>query len=1096
MRYPCSVCENTVDNFSVCCDNCKLWTHLNCAFLKREDLVVINNTSFWFCHTCKREMFPFNDLAQADFLMTVNALNDFSSVELENKKHFDFKKLNSIKFSSGVDVLDEDLDPDQNFFNKLNLDSHYITNNQFMSKKNKNGFSLIHLNARGLRTNFENIENYLNSLEYHFDVVAVSETHCNANNVDNFDLTGYTVTHKIRESDKFGGVAIYVKDSFNVKVIESMTIAIPNILECLTIEICLEKSKNILISCVYRKCGGDITIFNEQMAEILKLTKSRKSHYLCGDFNIDLLKTNSHTPSMSFVDLMFSHGFLALINRPSRITSVSNTLIDNIFVNDVTVCNNIYSGLLVSDISDHLPIFSICSLAIPRDTGQLYRSKRSVNSANIDAFKQSLITHNWSFVVNRDVNTAYRNFVIDFVSLFNKHCPLKRVCIKSKELNKPWFTNGLRNACLKKQHLYKDFLKKRTKESEDRYKMYKNKLINIMRKCERNYYVNAVKLYKDNVKQMWNVLNDVIRKTKCNKSIYPKEFVVNGQVINQKREIANGFNDFFVNIGSNLAKNIVSPFNKSIYDTMSNRNSQNMYMYNVEEKEVLDLVKSFKNKFSNDNQNLNMDLIKKVIYCIVQPLTYIFNKSFVEGVFPDDMKIAKVLPLHKSGERNLFTNYRPVSILPQFSKILEKLFYIRLEKFVSKCNILNDSQYGFRSKRSTSMAVLDLVEKISNSIDKNKPTIGVFIDLKKAFDTVDHKILLQKLCFYGIRGTPHSWLSSYLSNRLQYVEINDCISDKLVITTGVPQGSILGPLLFILYINDICNVSKLLELILFADDTNIFLSGSDYASICNIINVELSKLNVWFCVNKLSLNISKTNYISFGKKPVPVDFNIIINDMPIERVYSTKFLGVIIDHRLNWKEHVSQVSNKLNKTLAIFYKIRYKLSSDSLYILYCSLFLPYINYCCEIWGNTFISNVNKIFILQKKCIRIIGNANYRDSTKDLFCSLKIIKFFDLVKLKTCEYIFRAINSLLPLSLTLLLDINVNNAVNTRSCGKLSHKYTRTTLKSRCLSTIGIKYYNSLCKDITASKHLLEFKHKIKTSILDSYTYNLLFFPNL
>ena len=523
-------------------------------------------------------------------------------------------------------------------------------------------------------------------------------------------------------------------------------------------------------------------------------------------------------------------------------------------------------------------------------------------------------------------------------------------------------------------------------------------------------------------------------------------------------------------------------------------------MYNVEEKEVLDLVKSFKNKFSNDNQDLYMNLIKKVIYCIVQPLTYIFNKSFVEGVFPDDMKIAKVLPLHKSGERNLFTNYRPVSILPQFSKILEKLFYklfyIRLEKFVSTCNILIDSQYGFRSKRSTSMAVVDLVEKISNSIDKNKPTIGVFIDLKKAFDMVDHKILLQKLCFYGIRGTPHSWLSSYLSNRLQYVEINDVISDRLAIQTGVPQGSILGPLLFILYINDICNVSKLLELILFADDTNIFLSGSDYASICNILNVELNKLNVWFRVNKLSLNISKTNYIIFGKKRVPDDFHIIINGMAIERVYSTKFLGVIIDHRLNWKEHVSQVTIKLNKILAIFYKIRYKLSSDSLYILYCSLFLPYINYCCEIWGNTYISNVNKVFILQKKCIRIIGNANYRDSTKDLFCSLRIVKFFDLVKLKTCEYIFRALNSLLPRSLTMLLDINVNNAVNTRSYGKLSHKYTRTSLKSRCISIIGIKYYNSLSKNITASNHLLEFKNKIKSSILDSYKYRLLFFPNL
>ena len=219
--------------------------------------------------------------------------------------------------------------------------------------------------------------------------------------------------------------------------------------------------------------------------------------------------------------------------------------------------------------------------------------------------------------------------------------------------------------------------------------------------------------------------------------------------------------------------------------------------------------------------------------------------------------MAKVVPLYKSGSKDLFNNYRPVSLLPQFSKILEKLFNKRLDSFISRFDILSKCQYGFRSNRSTSMALIELLEKLTNSLDDKKVTVGVFIDLKKAFDTIAHKLLLRKLEFYGVRGLALNWVESYLQNRKQYIYMNGTRSDLLQIKCGVPQGSILGPKFFILYINDICNVSKLLQFILFADDTNIFYSTSQFETLSALISNKLSKLVTWFALNKLSLNVLK-----------------------------------------------------------------------------------------------------------------------------------------------------------------------------------------------------------------------------------------------
>ena len=297
-------------------------------------------------------------------------------------------------------------------------------------------------------------------------------------------------------------------------------------------------------------------------------------------------------------------------------------------------------------------------------------------------------------------------------------------------------------------------------------------------------------------------------------------------------------------------------------------------------------------------------------------------------------------------------------LLSQFSKILEKIFHNRMMSFIEEKNILYESQYGFRKNMSTSLAILELVENITTSIDDCKSTVGIFIDLKKDFDTVDHDILIKKLDHYGIRGVANKWICSYLMNRSQYVCINDTRSECMNVTCGVPQGSILGPALFILYINDMCNVSMLMKsIIVFADDTNLFYSGDNLSQVCETVSTELGKLHSWFQVNKLSLNIAKTNFMIFGNKQCEDN-----HGMNIERVYVTKFLGVHIDSHLNWCEHITHIKSKISKKVSIIRRVKHLLINSALYSLYSTLVMPYLNYCCDIWGNTYKSRIQPLHV--------------------------------------------------------------------------------------------------------------------------------------
>ena len=744
-----------------------------------------------------------------------------------------------------------------------------------------------------------------------------------------------------RKDKSGGGVAIFTKNNLRAKVVVNASFSINEVIDCISVEI-ETKEKNIVICCVYRPPNRNVNDFTSQLEGLLQMFHN-KIVFLAGDMNINILNYAKHTDTNNFVDLLYSKGMYPLITKPTRITSTCATLLDNIFTNEYRLISK--SGVLICDVSDHLPVFQICSYNVDdctdRKTESRFAYKRHVDECSMTNFINEIANVNWETIEREnDPNIAYDLFIEKVTQLYDTCCPVKRVKIKNNKNHKPWLTKGLINATKKKRLLYEQSLKHGTNISVDKYKKYKNKLTYILRCEQKRYYSNLLSQHKGNMKQTWKVLNECMCKSKS-QATFPRCFNSNNVEVVKNQDIANGFNQFFVGVGPSLAKNIPDCDN-SFRDYFTNRSELSMFLEPTCEQEIVSVIKLFQNKTSSGYDGIDMNVVKKISNFIAKPFSNICNKSFESGVFPQNMKLAKVVPIYKAGDNKLYTNYRPVSLLPQFSKVLEKLFNVRLMSYINKNNVLYKGQYGFRQKLSTSLAIIDLTEEISSQIDKRSITIGVFIDLKKAFDTIDHKILLNKLEIYGVRGVALNWLKSYLSDRKQFVKFNDSDSDELTIQCGIPQGSILGPTLFILYINDLHNVSKILNFILFADDTNIFLSGSNLTDLCNVMSNELKKLDVWFRVNKLSLNVSKTNFMVFGNKKNE-ECKIYINDIEIEEVSSTKFLGVIIDNKLNWQRQIQNVQRKVSKSVSILYRVKNLLDTNALLMIYNSLILPYIH---------------------------------------------------------------------------------------------------------------------------------------------------------
>ena len=424
---------------------------------------------------------------------------------------------------------------------------------------------------------------------------------------------------------------------------------------------------------------------------------------------------------------------------------------------------------------------------------------------------------------------------------------------------------------------------------------------------------------------------------------------------------------------------------------MSSSVPNSIFLEDANPEEVYKIIIEFQNGKASD---IPVVVLKKTAHLICKPLATIYSNCIRDGIFPSVLKTGKVIPIHKKENKECIENYRPVSILPVFGKIFEKIIYNRLYSFFISKGILREEQFGFRKGHSTAHALHQSVDSINKSLDNGRHVLGIFIDLSKAFDTLDHSILLTKLENYGIRGSAYSLMASYLSERKQYVHFNSVSSDTLEIRYGVPQGSILGPLLFLLYMNDIMNCLADLDtkFVLYADDTNIFISGPSKESTYIKANSVLEQISKFMKCNLLHINMSKCCYIHFKPqlekdetcarvRPFAYENDqsraIFINGVKISKVSSTKFLGVVIDEELNWGPHLQYLTKKARSITGAICRIRKSIPTDLYLKLYNALFESHLSYGISVWGVAIKEKSDdKLFIAQKHCVRILfGDLN-------------------------------------------------------------------------------------------------------------------------
>jgi len=560
--------------------------------------------------------------------------------------------------------------------------------------------------------------------------------------------------------------------------------------------------------------------------------------------------------------------------------------------------------------------------------------------------------------------------------------------------------------------------KERSVVATENYKKYRNLYNLLLRTSKKMYFDKNFELFKHNPKRTWDLLKEATNLTKSHDNV--EKLTMNNETFTDPKRIANAFNDFFVNVGVEISESIL-PTNATAEDFMPIfENVHELDLGETSPTHFCDIVKSLQPKSSLDSDGLSTKLLKRVAIEISHPIAHIFNLSLQQGYFPSKLKKSRTVPIFKAGNPDLCDNYRPIALLSSLSKILEKMVSVKLVNHLDLNKILYKHQYGFQRGKSTEHNLIHAVNYIGQAFNENKYCLGVFFDLKKAFDVCSHSILLMKLERMGVRGAALDWFRSYLDNRTQFVDIQGAHSSERKIKISILQGSILGPILFLCYINDLHLVTELFTL-MFADDTFSAKSDNDLNQLIASVNIEINKMAIWFRANKLAVNKNKTKYIIFrtrGKKlhdnlpEVVYDENEIgcpFNPdlvTTLERYHnnhqkpdcrSYKLLGIYLDEHLTFDLHVNNLCKKLSRSMYCIKTAKNNLNPPGLRSLYFALIHSHLSYCPIILNCLNKTNFNRLEKIQKKAIRIITKSAYNAHTQPLFLNSKILPLDKIIK---------------------------------------------------------------------------------------------------
>ena len=808
-----------------------------------------------------------------------------------------------------------------------------------------------------------------------------------------------------------------------------------------------------------------------------KALHSLPSHnvMLLGDFNINMLNDGCYKTE-NFIDVMQTLHFLPIITKPTRfpappnIRSENPSLIDHIWLNNLPVYSG---GILMLDVTDHCPIF----VRLPvqsSDREKVKISFRPHTEGHILHFIDTLCGVDWSLSGESTVDANTDKFIRRLNETYCTIFPLKSKSVGVKRLEKPWLTRGILNSIKTRSTYFK--LSKLGTVNYDEYREYRNKLTSVIRTAKYNYFKNSFRNCISDTRQTWKLIKRLLGQQKFTPMI--KRFLVEGREITDSSEIAEEFNNYFVNIADKLDAQLpkvdISPLSYINVDVCSS-----LFLKPITPQECFKIISSLKNS-SCKNNSVPVMLWKRAKSCLVDPICFLINQSIENGIFPSSLKISHVAPIFKSGDRSDISNYRPISVLPILSKVFERFLYDQLLVFFIRHSLISPDQFGFRKGLSTVNSIIGLTEKIYDALNNRNHSANIFVDFRKAFDTVNHAILISKLRCYGVRGLALKYVHSYLTDRRQCVRVGSCLSTEKSVNMGVPQGSLLGPLLFLMYVNDVSNCSELLSTVLYADDTCFSLAHPDFDVLQQRVNAEIEKFRCWTLVNRLSVNLDKTysmlvtNRRGYGTKELSVSFG----GQKLESTVSYKYLGVILDNRMNYSEHIGSICSKLSRSIGILYKLKPVLPCCTLLSLYYSLIYPYIIYCNEVWGGTSGCHLNRLIVLQKRAVRIITGADYLAHTAPLFAKTKILKINDVHTYLLCLHMFK--------------NLQCNSSLYPRGGLRRAHDvrpvFQRLSVSQRSLRYSAPKAWNNISDRLKSSNYSsrLPFKTGLKSYLIEKY----------
>ena len=925
---------------------------------------------------------------------------------------------------------------------------------------NAEQFLIFHCNIRSLRANFNEFKSLLNCYTKYIPVIICSEIWISEFEIQLYYLEGYKVFNCCRKENRSGGVLVYVKENYDFA--NNLTWPM------LSAEgiVLYSNSLNICLIALYRSHAFNIDFFNQELGNLL-LNLSFKNCVLIGDININILETGKLIND--YLNILSENGFISMLNIPTRVTDISETCIDHIFVKTNSSIP-VVTARLIYELTDHYPI--LCNITLPNNKFMSeYTKKITVQTDNRKLTEQ---------IIKLEVPNITENVNLYYNSLQAKIQNSIELATVSKDRrkikgNKTWINSNILKLINDKQKLY--MKTKKYPHDMNLKSKYKSIVVEVKHKIkcekEKKYYEDFIRCGSDQ-KAQWKLVNNAIGKNK-KKNVLPKT---------NNENIVNDFNDFFINCANvNVNGNLINTSNFNINYT----ECKSFFLYEVSEIEIINIVNALNENKSAGYDKISVKVLKMLVKYKPEIIVKLINMSFEEGVFPENLKVSTVTPIYKSGEINCLGNYRPISVLPIFSKIIETAMKNRLYKFLNKNNFFSKNQFGFIKGLGTEDALLRFTTTIYKSLNDNIKTVAIFIDISKAFDSVNHDILLSKMYAAGVRGKQREWFKTYLTNRKQFVRLHNLNSSCLFIKKGVPQGSILGPLLFIIFINDFCNLSLFGQLITYADDTVLIYSSKNYDLIKEMINSDLIKVKNWFQQNDLIINSDKTKYINFNlisgySEDIILKYHILCHGgvsnckcPQINRVKNIKYLGLHVDQTFKWNLHVKKINDKLRFGIYAFYYLRNSFSKTFLKQLYFAWIQSIIQYGITSWGGDYLNNIKPLINTQSRLIRLLNCDS--ENLENQVLTIRELYVYNILL-----YLFKN-RTFCSVKDTVKYNLRTKSIYNIPKANKeIFHK---------SFIYLAPKIFNSLPEEIVSLTNKNTFKKEVKRYILNIDVENLL-----